>query len=141
MRLRGDLDPAAILEEVFRHNGWGRSWRDGIYDYVHYHSRIHEVLGIARGTVTVEFGGSHGSKLKLKAGDVAILPAGTGHRCISASSDLLVVGAYPPSGTYDECTTGEDHKQAVKTVRRVPRPRRDPIYGTRGRLISVWKKA
>jgi uncharacterized protein YjlB len=140
VRLREDLDPAAILEELFRKNGWGRSWRDGIYDYVHYHSRIHEVLGIARGTVTVEFGGSHGSKLKLKPGDVAILPAGTGHRCVGASSDLLVVGAYPPSGTYDECTTSEDHKQAVKTVRRVPRPRRDPIYGTRGRLVSAWKK-
>lgn len=141
IRLREDLDPAAILEDVFRRNGWGRSWRDGIYDYAHYHSRIHEVLGVARGAVTVEFGGARGSKLKLKAGDVAILPAGTGHRCVSASEDLLVVGAYPPTGTYDECTTSEDHKQAVKTIRRVPRPRRDPVYGARGRLVSTWKRA
>jgi hypothetical protein len=37
------------MEELFRKNGWGASWRDGIYDYVHYHSRIHEVLGVARG--------------------------------------------------------------------------------------------
>ena len=43
------LDPAAVLEELFECNGWGDSWRNGIYDYVHYHSRIHEVLGIARG--------------------------------------------------------------------------------------------
>lgn len=140
VRLREDFDPAAILEDVFRTNGWGRSWRDGIYDYVHYHSRIHEVLGIARGSATVEFGGSRGRKLKLKAGDVAILPAGTGHRCVSADGDFLVVGAYPPSGTYDECTTSEDHKQALKTVGRVPRPRRDPVYGRRGGLVNAWRK-
>lgn len=140
LQLREGLDPAAIIEDVFRRNGWGRSWRNGVYDYVHYHSRIHEVLGVARGTATVQFGGQRGRKLKLRAGDVAILPAGTGHRCISASSDFLVVGAYPPTGSYDECTTSEDHKRAVKTVRRVPRPRRDPVYGTRGPLVSVWKK-
>mgnify|MGYP003576991810 CR=1 FL=1 len=141
IRLREDFDPAAIFEDVFRMNGWGQSWRDGIYDYVHYHSRIHEVLGVARGKATVECGGPRGRRLKLKAGDVAILPAGTGHRCVSASGDLLVVGAYPPSGTYDECTTSEDHKQAVKTIGRVPRPRRDPVYGARGGLVSTWKKA
>jgi hypothetical protein len=33
---RGDLDPAAIMEELFELNGWGDSWRNGIYDYVHY---------------------------------------------------------------------------------------------------------
>ena len=34
--------------KLFDSRGWGNSWRDGIYDYVHYHSSIHEVLGIAR---------------------------------------------------------------------------------------------
>ena len=42
-------DPAAVIEDLFEANGWGDTWRDGIYDYVHYHSKIHEVLGIARG--------------------------------------------------------------------------------------------
>jgi uncharacterized protein YjlB len=138
--LRDDLDPAAILENVFARNGWERSWRNGIYDYVHYHSRVHEVLGIARGAATVEFGGVNGKKLKLKAGDVAVLPAGTGHRRIDASSDFLVVGAYPPSGTYDVCTTSEDRNHALKTVRRVPRPRRDPLYGARDGLVGLWKR-
>jgi hypothetical protein len=43
VRLPECLDPAAIFEELFDSRGWGHSWRDGIYDYVHYHSSVHEV--------------------------------------------------------------------------------------------------
>jgi uncharacterized protein YjlB len=137
--LPANLDPAAIMEDLFDENGWSDSWRNGIYDYVHYHSRIHEVLGIARGQGKVRFGRNKGKTVELKAGDVAILPAGTGHQCLTASSDFLVVGAYPPSGTYDECTKSEDHGRALKTIPKVGRPRKDPVYGTKGPLLSIWK--
>jgi uncharacterized protein YjlB len=137
--LPANLDAAAIMEDLFNENGWRDSWRNGIYDYVHYHSRIHEVLGIARGKGTVRFGGNNGRTVQLKAGDVAILPAGTGHQCLAASADFLVVGAYPPSGTYDECTTSEDHARALKTIPKVGRPRKDPVYGSRGPLMAAWK--
>ena len=50
-------DPAAVIEDLFEANGWGDTWRDGIYDYVHYHAKIHEVLGVARGKGRVRFGG------------------------------------------------------------------------------------
>ncbi|MER8630575.1 cupin domain-containing protein [Mesorhizobium opportunistum] len=140
VRLPQDFDPAAVMEELFGANGWGDSWRDGIYDYVHYHSRIHEVLGVARGTAKVQFGGRKGRTLALKAGDVAVLPAGTGHQRISASEDFLVVGAYPASGTYDECTTAADHAKAVVTIPSVGRPRKDPVYGSEGPLLTAWKK-
>jgi hypothetical protein len=53
VRFPPKLDPAAVLEELFKSYGWGNSWRNGIYDYVHYHSQIHEVLGTARGTAKV----------------------------------------------------------------------------------------
>jgi uncharacterized protein YjlB len=139
VRFRGDYDPAAVFEELFERNGWGDSWRDGIYDYVHYHSRIHEVLGIARGSGKVQFGGPRGRTLPVKAGDVAILPAGTGHQCLGASRDFLVIGAYPPAGTYDECTKPEQHARALKTIPKVPRPRKDPVYGADGPLLAVWK--
>ena len=79
-------DPAAVIEDLFEANGWSDIWRDGIYDYVHYHSRTHEVLGIARGRGRVRFGGSKGRIFMLKAGDVAVLPAGTGHQCLAAKT-------------------------------------------------------
>jgi uncharacterized protein YjlB len=141
LRLPERLDPAAVLEDLFERNGWGDSWRDGIYDYLHYHSRIHEVLGIARGRGKVRFGGPRGRTLSLKAGDVAVLPAGTGHQCLSASRDFLVVGAYPPSGSYDECPpTRAAHDRAVISIPKVGRPRKDPVYGPKGPLLALWKR-
>jgi uncharacterized protein YjlB len=134
-------DAAAVIEDLFEANGWGDAWRDGIYDHVHYHSRIHEVLGIARGTRgkgRVRFGGKTGRIFTLKARDVAVLPAGTGHQCLSASD--LAIGAYPRLGTYDECTTVEDRPHALKTISEVPSPREDPIYGTGGPLLKLSKK-
>ena len=78
--------------------------------------------------------GNKGRIFTLKAGDAAILPAGTGHQCMSADDDFLVVGAYPPTGTYDECTTVEDRPRGLKTIPTVPPPRNDPVYGTGGPL-------
>jgi uncharacterized protein YjlB len=137
-----EFDPAAIFEELFEQNGWGDSWRNGVYDYLHYHSGIHEVMGVARGTATVQFGGTRGRKIALKPGDVVVLPAGSGHQCQSASADFLVVGAYPPTGTYDICRAAPAaHERALKTVTRVPPPRRDPVYGKAGPLLRLWKRA
>jgi len=133
-----DADPAAIFEDLFALNGWGRSWRGGIYDYVHYHSRTHEALGIAKGKVKVRFGGNRGRLCYGKAGDVFILPSGTGHQCLGASTDFLAVGAYPPKGTYDECTDSEDHDRAVASIAKVAPPRKDPVYGTKGPLLHIW---
>src|SRR5207237_1228733 len=138
VRLDAAFDPAAVFEALFETNGWGDSWQDGIYDYVHYHSRIHEVLGIARGHGKVQFGGLKGRTVTVKAGDIAILPAGTGHQCLSASKSFLVIGAYPPTGTYDECTKSEDRNQALKTIPKVGRPRKDPVYGD-GPLLTLWR--
>jgi uncharacterized protein YjlB len=139
VRLPQTLDPAAVFEELFGSNGWGDTWRDGIYDYVHYHSRTHEVLGIARGSGKVQFGGSKGRAVTLKAGDVAILPAGTGHQCLASSHDFLVVGAYPRNGTYDECTSLEDRKKALASIPKTARPRKDPVYGASGPLLRSWR--
>jgi uncharacterized protein YjlB len=139
VKLPDSFDPAAVFEELFAANGWQDSWRDGIYDFSHYHSRIHEVLGIARGRARVQFGGSKGRKIDLKAGDVIVMPAGTGHKRLSATDDLLVVGAYPRVGKYDECRPRhEDHDRALSVIPKVPVPRKDPVYGRDGPLVHQW---
>jgi uncharacterized protein YjlB len=132
-------DPAAVFEELFARNGWRDSWRNGIYDYVHYHSGTHEVLGIARGHARVRFGGNSGKVVELQAGDVAILPAGTGHQRLAGSKDLLVVGAYPPGGKYDECRgSRQEHDRALASIATVPLPLKDPVYGAEGPLTKAW---
>jgi uncharacterized protein YjlB len=132
------FDAGAIIDAVFDSNGWGRSWRDTIYDFVHYHSQIHEAMGVARGSAVVEFGGVKGRRLRVKAGDVAILPAGTGHRLIDASRGFLVVGAYPADGTYDECTDTRERIDAAKRIAKTHKPDADPVFGREGPLKTVW---
>src|SRR5258708_16720597 len=68
-------DPAASFEKTFAAHGWGDGWRNGIYDFLHFHSRTHEVLDIARGRARVEFGGAAGQAVELQAGALPLLPA------------------------------------------------------------------
>lgn len=132
--------PEETIENLFRQNGWGGMWRNGVYDYLHYHATVHEVLGIARGSARVRFGGDHGRELEIAAGDVAILPAGTGHQCIKASGDFCVIGAYPP-GAKMEITraTPENHANALKTIPNVALPPADPVTGKAGALMRLWR--
>jgi uncharacterized protein YjlB len=140
LRLDEAYDPAAVFEETFACHGWREAWRDGIYDFLHFHSATHEVLGFARGRITIEFGGRRGRTLTLNAGDVAVLPAGIGHRRITSSDDLLVVGAYPASGRYDEPRPDEiDYATALASIAKVKLPRQDPVYGVAGPLVEVWR--
>src|SRR6202045_4441369 len=125
--LAGTPDPEAAIEKTFSANGWGDMWRNGIYPYAHYHSMIHEAMGIARGRARVRFGGEHGQEIEIATGDVVILPAGTGHQCLKHSRDLVVIGAYPPTGKYNLCRgTKAEHAKAVAAIRKVPLPLTDP---------------
>jgi uncharacterized protein YjlB len=131
-------DPAGLLEAIFNANGWGQAWRNGIYDFVHYHPRIHEVLGVARGIATLRLGGNKtGTTIKVGAGDVVLIPAGVGHECLSANTDFLVVGAYPPQGVYSECRGSyREYEKSRLQIARVPLPKRNPLFGSR---VPVWR--
>jgi uncharacterized protein YjlB len=141
VRLPKNCDPAAVFEALFAKNGWGKSWRNGVYDFVHYHSRTHEVLAVARGKARIQFGGPKGRIVQVKAGDAAVLPAGTGHQCLYASEDFLAVGAYPPDGVYDECKNVEQRKRAKISIAKAAKPLRDPICGLDGPLLKLWRKS
>ena len=140
VNLVGAPDPAAPFERAFARHGWSDGWRNGIYPFLHFHTATHEVLGIARGHATVEFGGAKGQVLTVEAGDVVILPAGTGHRRIAASGDLLVVGAYPRNASFDQKRPGQvDRQKAVSAIARVPLPEMDPVHGHEGPLMTLWQ--
>jgi uncharacterized protein YjlB len=133
-------DPAAVFENLFAAHGWTGSWRNGIYPYLHFHTGVHEVLGVARGRAVAEFGGAKGRLLTVDAGDVAILPAGTGHRCVEASDDLLVVGAYAQGGRFDQVRPGDaDRALALASIAATPLPASDPAYGRDGPLVTLWR--
>ena len=132
-------DPAAAFEAIFERNGWGWGWRNGIFDFRHFHLRAHEVLGIARGSAQVEFGGAGGRVIEVRAGDVAILPAGCGHRRVSSSRDLLVVGAYPPGNDSAHSTPARvDRATAAQAITNTPMPLTDPIFGENGPIMQLW---
>jgi len=138
--LTGSPDPEELIEKTFTANGWGGLWRNGVYPYAHYHSMIHEAMGIARGRARVRFGGAHGRDIELAAGDMVILPAGTGHQRLTQSHDLVVIGAYPPSGKFNLCRGSRaEHSKALISIPKVPPPVSDPVFGPKGPLMVLWR--
>lgn len=138
--LTGSPDPEDVIERTFAANGWGDMWRNGIYPYPHYHSMIHEAMGIARGQASVRFGGEKGREIEIMPGDVVILPAGTGHQCLRQTPTLVVIGAYPPSGKYNLCRASKaEHAKALASIPKVPPPATDPVFGPKGPLIALWR--
>ncbi|MGE5159204.1 MAG: cupin domain-containing protein [Gemmatimonas sp.] len=135
-------EPERAIEELFGSNRWGGMWRNGIFDYLHYHSTAHEALGIAQGHARVRFGGDRGKEIEVSAGDVVVLPAGTGHQRILASRDFSVVGAYPPGQTMEITRpTPENREKALKTIPQVAVPDADPVMGSDGPLVRLWRRA
>jgi uncharacterized protein YjlB len=125
---------AEAVRDRFRRNGWLNNWRyPGIYTYPHFHSTTHECLGVAQGWMEVDLFGRGGTRVRVEAGDVIVMPAGVSHAQTGASEDILMVGGYPDGRDWDNVQeqhlTEEVRRAAAKRIMMLPIPARDPVTG------------
>jgi uncharacterized protein YjlB len=123
---------AEAARSLFAEHGWRGSWVDGVFDFHHFHSTSHEVLAVVAGGATLELGGPQGEAFEVSAGDVIVLPAGTGHRRASARAGFTVVGAYPAGQEDYDLLRGDDPAEVAAARERIAAlgaPPQDPVGG------------
>ncbi len=123
---------AEACRALFAEHGWGGSWVSSVLDFHHFHSTSHEVLGVVAGRATLELGGPQGRAFEVSTGDVAVLPAGTGHRRASSDEEFTVVGAYPAGQEDYDLLRGEDPAEVAAARERIAAlgaPPQDPVGG------------
>ncbi|AGA31033.1 hypothetical protein [Singulisphaera acidiphila] len=138
-----DGDLTDVIEATFRRHNWLNNWREpAVYNYYHYHSTTHEVLGFARGHSDLRLGGEGGPEVRLSAGDVLVMPAGTSHIQIGESSDLFIVGGYPEGRSWDlvrdDQASAAETRDAILRIATLPIPDRDPVSG---QAMELWRQA
>lgn len=134
------LFPSEHIKKIFAQNNWRNAWKNGIFEYHHYHSITHEVLGVYKGSASLQLGGENGTIVKVEKGDVLIIPAGVAHKNLDKQNKIKCVGAYPDGREYDMNygNLGE-RPQTDKNISKVPVPSLDPVFGLQGGIKNYWK--
>ncbi len=137
----GEGNHPQTIEKIFETNHWNNTWRDGIFNYHHYHSNTHEVLGIYSGTCRVLMGGDDGVEFDIEKGDAIIIPAGVAHKNMSNSQDFKCIGAYPAGHDFD-MNYGRQSERPLTDhhIAHVQMPANDPVFGKDGGLFNSWIK-
>ena len=81
-----------------------------------------------------------GETFRLEAGDLVVLPAGTGHCRSASSSDFAICGCYPPGQSNYTIVREQDRAMArhAADIAAVPLPETDPVFGKEGPLLTGW---
>jgi uncharacterized protein YjlB len=123
---------ADACRALFAEHGWRGSWVGGVFGFHHFHSTSHEVLGVVAGHARLELGGPQGRAFDVSAGDVLVLPAGTGHRRAASGAGFSVVGAYPAGEERYDLLRGDDPAAVAAARERIAAlgaPPQDPVGG------------
>ncbi len=139
-RLPADAREGGTACALYRRNGWSGTWVYTVYPFWHFHTHGHEVLGCVAGRARIGFGGDDGMMVDVEPGDVAVVPAGVGHRKLSASDDFLMAGGYPPGQQGNIVRPGElaDGRLAAE-IERVRLPETDPVTGLSDGVVAIWR--
>lgn len=125
---------------LYRRNGWSGTWVYTVYPFWHFHTHGHEVLGCVAGRARIGFGGATGIVVDVGPGDVAVVPAGVGHRKLGASDDFLMAGGYPPGQEGNIVRPGDlDDERIAAEIGRVGLPETDPVTGLADGVVAVWR--
>ncbi len=134
---------AASICRQFEDMGWTGTWTYVVFTYHHFHPDAHEALCVASGWADIVLGGPSHVPVRVEAGDLIVLPAGTGHCRVNSSNDFAICGAYPP-GQQDYTTLGvqsDAHTAYGAEIAAVPLPKSDPVFGLDGPLMKAWSTA
>jgi uncharacterized protein YjlB len=132
-------DGAEAARALFAEHGWGGSWVNSVFTFHHFHSTSHEALAVVAGRATLELGGPQGAAFDVTAGDVLVLPAGTGHRRASSEGGFTVVGAYPAGQEDYDLLRGDDPAEVEAARERIAAlgaPPQDPVGGEG---VAAWR--
>ena len=128
------------MEELFAANDWKNSWRNGINYEHHYHSLVHEVLGVYNGSCDVKLGGEKGIQFILQPYDIIVIPAGVAHKNEGSTFDFKCIGAYPEGKDFD-MNYGKpgERPKTDENIAKVKLPKADPVFGVKGQMFQYWK--
>ena len=95
---------------------------------------------LTTGETDVLLGGDKGSTVKVKAGDIIVIPACVGHKN-RGDKNLGVVGAYPDGMPVDIMRGENGERPGVdNNIVAVPFPDTDPLLGKEEGLRKIWMK-
>lgn len=128
------------VKRIFSRNNWGNNWKDGVYTFDHYHSITHEVLGVIKGSTTLQLGGEDGLKINVGKGDMLVIPAGVAHQNLGNEQQVICIGGYPEGKDFD-MNFGKpgERPQTDANIAALKIPETDPLTGKNGSVPTIWK--
>lgn len=130
------------LKLIFYENGWTRNWRGGIFNFNHYHSNAHEVLGVCSGKTSLLLGGEDGTEINIEKGDVLVIPAGVAHKNLGRENNVSCIGGYFEGITYDMNYGNQNERPGTDlNIASLPIPDTDPLYGRNDGIVTLWQKS